>query len=117
MAEAPAPKVPPQVLALLKAGNKVEALKLLRETAPPGLTQAFIAALENKAKREKGASKPASPAATRIAHARRAPPVARDPRRPGLSPGEVPPGDASGFGWLILLTLGSLAIAWGLWGP
>lgn len=106
MSSTPRPNLPPQVLEALRHGRKVEAIKLLRESGKLGLAEAkaLIDRLEDKGA---AAAKAASARATTI----KSPPhVLPDPRRPGLSPGEVPRGGA-GFGWVVLMAVGILVIA------
>ena len=90
MADARFPNLPPQVVEALKRGDKAAAMKLMKELA--------------------GKAKPAKAAgAAKVFKHHHAPPVLHDPRRPGLSPGEVPRTGA-GFGWLLLVAIAILAI-------
>ncbi|HUP96346.1 MAG TPA: hypothetical protein VM073_00310 [Usitatibacter sp.] len=85
------PTIPPNVLEALKRGDKVEAMKLLRQAAKSPAAKAAVRQL-------------AGATATTFKHAHH-----HDPRRPGLSPGEVPRGEG-GFGWIILLAVGIVTI-------
>ena len=102
------PILPPKVLEALRSGNKIEAIKLLREGGQLGIAEAkaMIDRLEGKggaAKATLARAKAATVGAVKT-HS-----VPHDPRRPGLSPGEVPHG-GSGFGWLALMVVGLLVI-------
>src|SRR5689334_18256438 len=104
MANPQRPQIPPEVLAALKQGNKIEAIRLLRERTNLGLaeTKALVDMLD-KAKGVIGTAQaianvvqPAKASAARSV-ARPVGPVKMRPaatphlpRRPGLSPGEEP---------------------------
>jgi tripartite-type tricarboxylate transporter receptor subunit TctC len=99
------PILPPQVLEALKSGNKIEAIKLLREGGQLGIAEAkaMLDRLEGKAAAKAKSVKPVKMVAKAHVHQH------YDPRRPGLSPGEVPRSGA-GFGWLVLLVAGLFII-------
>ena len=106
------PSFPPEVLAALKRGNKIEAVKLLRQAAKVGLAEAKSAVdgLERaRASVPPKAAAPRSPASTHAYQSKAAEPHLL--RRPGLSPGEVPR-ESSGAGWIILLLGGVLLASW-----
>ena len=83
--------LPPVVLEALRRGDKVVAIKLLREMTKLGLAEAkgMVDALEAHEK-AKGMAKPPVPASERdgMPHAHSAP--RSRPREDDLSPGEVP---------------------------
>ena len=105
------PQLPPQVLRALQSGNKLEAIKLLREAAKLGLAEAksIVEAGERAGAGTKTQAERASAAAARGSQALKPHPMAAPPhlaRRPGLSPGEVPDGGGSGFAWIVLVFAG-----------
>ena len=91
MADARFPNLPPQVLEALKRGDKDAAMKLMKELAKKGKPAQAVAHAAKVFKHH---------------HPQH---VVHDPRRPGLSPGEVPRTGA-GFGWLLLVAIAILAI-------
>ena len=96
--------VPPEVVDALRRGNKIEAVKRLREASGIGLAEAkgLIDRLEGGAH----AGQSAHPTPTTLHHAH---PV--QPEQSGLSPGEVPRGKEGTFAIVILVA----AAAAGLW--
>ena len=104
------PHIPPGVLEALKKGNKIEAIRLMRESTKLGLaeTQVMVEMLE-KAKGVAGAAR--SIAAPVKMHARAQPQPHVYTRRPGLSPGEVPREASGALGVVVLLAIG-LAVAY-----
>jgi hypothetical protein len=129
MANPQRPQIPPGVLEALKQGNKIEAIRLLREGTKMGLAeskamvemldkmkgvagtaQAIANVLQGKA--SAAAARPAAsqPVAPVRMHAH---PQANLPlRRPGLSPGEVPRESSGAWGIVALVAIG-LALAYG----
>ena len=102
------PAFPPAVLEALKRGNKIEAIKLLRQVTKMGLaeTKALVDAIDA----QKTAGGPGAPA--RAGN----PPQSMHLRIPathhyvphsksGLSPGEVPHSGGQ-FGWVFVLLIG-----------
>lgn len=129
MASNSRPQFPPEVLAALKQGNKMEAIKLLRERTNLGVTEAkALVDMLDKAKGVIGtaqaiasAVQPAKAAVAKAAAARSvarpAGPVKMRPaasphlaRRPGLSPGEEPRDGSGAWGIVVLIAVG-LAVA------
>ena len=123
MANPPRPQFPPGVLEALKAGNKIEAIRLLRDATKMGLTEAkamvemldkakgMIGVAQAVANVAQGArpatiAKPVKPVKMRAA-----PAPAFPARRPGLSPGEVPRESSSAWGIVVLVLIG-LAVAY-----
>jgi len=123
------PQLPPGVIEALKAGNKIEAIRLLRESTKMGLTEAKAAVeMLDKMKGMVGAAqaiakvaqavKPATMTSNASSvtnnarpvkmHAKPAPQMPM--RRPGMSPGEVPRESSGALGIAILVIVG-LAIA------
>jgi hypothetical protein len=96
--------VPPDVVDALRRGNKIEAIKRLREASGLGLAEAkgVLDRLEGGAH----AGQSAHPTPTTFHHAH---PV--QPGQSGLSPGEVPRGKEGAFAIGILI---AAAVA-GLW--
>ena len=84
--------LPPEVVAALKAGNRIEAMRLLRERMGVGLAEARMHVQAH----ESPAASPADVGNDRMrarAPARAAPARMKPPgyvKRDGLSPGEVP---------------------------
>jgi hypothetical protein len=80
--------LPPEVVDALRRGNKIEAIKLLREAIGVGLAEAKGLVDHHEAG---GGARPAGkPAAARPAAARPVHAPTPAPRRDGLSPGEEP---------------------------
>jgi hypothetical protein len=107
------PNFPPQVLEALKRGNKIEAIKLLKEAARVGIAEAkqVVDALESNTNPPTRPANPPKGIARKKHHA----PGASNPylaRRPGLSPGEVPH-DGSGMWWVVLV-IGGLLLAYAI---
>ena len=113
MAQNPPPTFPPAVLEALKRGNKIEAIKLLRQVTKMGLaeTKALVDAIEAQRTvggpgapaRTTSGSTPASislrhPAAHYVPHS-----------KSGLSPGEVPRSGGQ-FGWALVLMIAVAAV-------
>lgn len=92
------PSFPPGVLEALKRGDKIEAIKLLRQATRMGLaeTKALVDAMEAQKPKVK-AKVSANAPSIRIHH--HAPSHYIPHSRSGLSPGEVPRTGGS-FGWL-----------------
>lgn len=91
--------LPPDVVEALRKGNKIEAIKRLREATKLGLAEAkgMVEQLEQ-----------AKPSAPRAPHHN--PPIAH---RPGnLSPGEVPRSSGGGVAVAILLALAAFFAWW-----
>jgi len=109
MAAPQRPTIPPQVLQALQSGNKIEAIKLLRQAASMGLAEAknMVDALD--AAKARTAADTARQGATSPrglpAHHKPAPVNPYLARRPGLSPGEMPRTGAD-FGWVMVLLAG-----------
>jgi hypothetical protein len=97
-----------EALRALKAGNHVEAIRLVREATGTGLAEAktIVAALE------KGVPKAAARAARQsLANAVRPSPASPELRSgPGLAPGEVPHVGGQGK-WLVLFAVAVVLIA------
>jgi len=131
MANPQRPQIPPGVLEALKAGNKVEAIRLMREGTKLGLAEAK--ALVEMLDKVKGVAGPAQAIANvlqgkAMAAAQSRPAVSKPDgpvrmhahpqahlnlplRRPGLSPGEVPRDGSGAWGIVVLVAIG-LAIAY-----
>src|SRR5437868_2709931 len=109
------PQIPPGVLEALKAGNKIEAIRLMRESTKMGLaeTKAMVEMLD----KVKGIAGPAQAIANvlqgKVAAAQARPTVSKPvgtvkmhahapvnvpTRRPGLGPGEVPRESSGAWG-------------------
>lgn len=111
------PTFPPAVLEALKRGNKIEAIKLLRQVTKMGLaeTKALVDAIES----QRTAGGPGAPNRTTSASAGAAQPSIRIRQHPthhyvphsksGLSPGEVPRTGAS-LGWLWVVLVVAAAV-------
>lgn len=108
--------LPPEVVNALSRGNLVEAIKLLRKTHPHmGLAEAkalldAVANLAPKPPPHAPAGKASHAGGLQASHAS-APKhdVVHIPRRPGLSPGEVPR-SSSAAGGMALLVVAVLAV-------
>jgi len=111
------PTFPPAVLEALKRGNKIEAIKLLRQVTKMGLaeTKALVDAIEA----QRTAGGPGAPNRTTSASA--AQPSIRIRQHPthhyvphsksGLSPGEVPrTGDSLGWLWVVLVVAAAVVM-------
>lgn len=124
MANAQRPQLPPGVIEALKQGNKIEAIRILRESTKMGLTEAKAAvemldkmkgvvgaaqAIANVAQSVKptASSNTASVTKNVRMHAKAAPAPLR---RPGMSPGEVPREGSGALGIAIVVIVG-LALA------
>ena len=114
------PPFPPAVLEALRKGNKLEAIKLLRQASKTGLVEAK--ALVDAVQGAKAAGGPAAGARAAAPHARspsvgaaaRATPGPPVPgyvphSESGLSPGEVPRAGAH-FWWALVLVLGAVVV-------
>ena len=100
--------LPPQAVDALRRGNKIEAIKLLRQASGLGLAEAkgIIDRLDT------GAHASAKPvAAAMTAHPARPAHPLQSGQTTGLSPGEVPRGAGGAFGTVILVA----AAAAGIW--
>src|SRR5437867_4473328 len=98
--------LPPDVVDALRKGNKIEAIKRLREATKIGLAEAkgVIDALEAAQKGQSPPSAPAAPHAPRGMQVSHAPHVPRHTGRPtGLSPGEVPRTSSGAMAAVIVL--------------
>jgi hypothetical protein len=105
--------LPPEVVEALRRGNPVEAIQLLRKSNPRmGLSEAKALLDEVR----KLAPKPNHPAATKPSHAgglqvseaaaaKHAAAPIHNPRRPGLSPGEVPSSSSAAAGMLLFAAI------------
>ena len=128
MANPQRPQIPPGVLEALKQGNKVEAIRLMRESTKLGLTESkALVDMLDKAKgvigtaqavakmaqavRPVSTAKPVGPVTMRPAVA----PLHVPLRRPGLSPGEVPRESSGAWGIVVLVAVG-LGMAYALVG-
>src|SRR5260221_2686443 len=96
--------LPPNVVEALRRGDKIEAIKLLREVTRVGLAEAKTAIDRHGAS---GAAPPKQPAQT--GHGMHSTPHTWRPG--GLSPGEVPRSSSGPAGIAILLAVAVLA-AW-----
>ena len=103
----PSKVLPPPVIEALRAGNKIEAIKRLREVSGIGLgeAKALIDAVEHHARAAAKQGKQAASAAATMHAKHTGHPHAKHPNplimhRPGLSPGEEP--RVGGHGWWIL---------------
>ena len=110
------PAFPPAVLEALKKGNKIEAIKLLREASQTGLAEAKVAIEAVQAMRAEGKkqvhAEPVEGRPLRTAKHHH-PTVTTMPgyvphSKSGLSPGEVPRGGGE-FGWIVV-AVAALAI-------
>jgi len=100
--------LPPEVIAALKRGNKIEAIKLLRAAMALGLAEAK--AVVDAHDRMSGDSAPKAKAAPMSAAGKHTSAYIRA-RDDHLSPGEVPRSSASPFG--IAIAIGAvIAAAW-----
>jgi hypothetical protein len=123
MANPQRPQIPPGVLEALKAGNKAEAIRLVREGTRlgpaetkamvdmldkvkgiAGPAQAIANALQGKAAAAQ--ARPVNPRPAGPVGMRAHPQVHLPTRRPGLSPGEVPREGSGAWGILALLAIG-----------
>jgi hypothetical protein len=108
--------LPPNVVEALQKGNKIEAIKLLRQMTKMGLAEAkSMIEMQAQAASRPAAAKPASsPAVTHSTphvppHAT-VPPVTLNGSA-GLSPGEVPRTPGGGISFLVLAVIAVIA-AW-----
>jgi len=105
----PLDSLPPKVAEALRRGDKIGAIKLLREVARVGLAEAKTAI--DAANRSSQVRKPA--AAAPSSHTPHSPPhqtrAVSPLYSPGLSPGEVPR-RSSGIGFVFLLIVAAIAI-------
>jgi hypothetical protein len=109
--------LPPDVIEALQKGNKIEAIKLLRQMTKMGLAEAK-SMIDMQAGRAPAARPPthtqanqphtpsASPHPTPQAH-----PQSPTVSAPGLSPGEVPRTPGGGMSFLVLAVIAVIA-AW-----
>lgn len=105
--------LPPQVLEALRRGNKIEAIKHLREATKLGLAEAkgVIDALEQ------GKPMPSRPSPRPAVGRPIAKPASHEHRRPrenDLSPGEVPRGGAFNPIAVVVLLVAAAFAAWWL---
>ena len=107
MAENPIASVGPAIVDALRKGNKIEAIKLLRQASGLGLAEAKVLV----ERYEKGAM---------VSSAKQASPVgARQPvisanayhPRPGLSPGQVAPSSSGPIAAVVVIALIAAAVA------
>ena len=124
----PQRQLPPGVIEALKAGNKIEAIRILRESTKMGLAEAkaavemldkmkgvvgFAQGIANVAQAAK-ATTVTSKASSVTKNVRpvkmQAKPAQVPLRRPGMSPGEVPRESSGALGIAILVIVG-LAVA------
>jgi len=124
MPTAQRPQLPPGVIEALKQGNKVEAIRILRESTRMGLTEAKAAVeMLDKMKGVVGAAQAIAnvaqsvrPAATSNTSSvsknvrMHAKPGPAPLRRPGMSPGEMPR-DGNGVVGIAILVIVGLALA------
>ena len=108
------PSFPPAVLEALRKGNKLEAIKLLREASKTGLVEAkaLVDAMQGaKAARAKAATPPRPPSVGVAARPAPGPPIPGyvPHSKSGLSPGEVPRAGGN-FGWVLVLVVGAVVI-------
>ena len=110
------PAFPPAVLEALKKGNKLEAIKLLREASKTGLAEAkaMVEAVQAVRAGDKPAARPAPVEGRRPVGAtavRHVPPMPGyvPHSKSGLSPGEVPRGGGE-LGWIVVAVVGLVAI-------
>ena len=104
-------KLPPAVIEALRSGNKIQAIKLLRETLG-GLGLAEAKGILDHLEKGEAAPAPAKPGpkpAVRIVKTVHADPTA--PSRDGLSPGEEPRSNSNPISVIGLIVLAML----GLW--
>lgn len=113
MAQTNHPSFPPAVVEALARGNKIEAIKLLRQFTKMGLaeTKALVDAIDA----QKTAGGPGAPARStgpvgaasiKLQHPN---PQYVPHSRSGLSPGEVP-STGSQFGWVIVLLVAAAIV-------
>jgi hypothetical protein len=124
MPTAQRPQLPPGVIEALKQGNKIEAIRILRESTKMGLTEAKAAVeMLDKMKGVVGAAQAIAnvaqsvrPAATSNTSSvsknvrMHAKPGPAPLRRPGMSPGEMPR-DGNGVVGIAILVIVGLALA------
>ena len=125
MANPQRPQLPPGVLEALKQGNKIEAIRILRESTKMGLTEAKAAVeMLDKMKGVVGAAQAIANVAQAVKPATvtqktssvtrnvrmQAKPAPMPLRRPGMSPGEVPREGSGALGIAIVVIVG-LALA------
>ena len=93
------PSFPPAVLEALRKGNKLEAIKLLRQASKAGLAEAksMVKAPTHRASVGAHAVTPARPIPGYIPHS-----------HSGLSPGEVPRGGGQA-GWIFVVVAALIA--------
>lgn len=107
----PQRQLPPGVIEALKAGNKIEAIRILRDSTKMGLAEAKAAVeMLDKMKGVVGAAQAIAKASSVTKNVR---PVKMQPkpsatplRRPGMSPGEVPRESSGALGIAILVIVG-----------
>jgi len=100
------PAIPPEVVAALKAGNKLEAIRLMREAAAKGglgEAKGMLDALQGL----KNVAAKAQPARDVVRHQHETVNAYR--ARPGLSPGEESRAGGSPW-WLLLAPIGVIVI-------
>jgi hypothetical protein len=115
MSQPPRPTLPPAVLEAWRRGDKIGAIKLLRQSTQLGIAEAkTILDAMQRANAEVGEGRP-PPAPHGTPHGPHRPvphPVYRS--RPGLSPGQVPSRSGGGIGWMLLLVVGMVAVWYAL---
>ena len=94
------PTFPPAVLEALRKGNKLEAIKLLRQASKTGLVEAKAAVTPARSAYVGAATSatPVPPVPGYVPHS-----------ESGLSPGEVPRAGAH-FWWVLVLVLGVVVV-------
>ena len=115
MATAQRPQFPPGVIEALKQGNKIEAIRILRESTKMGLTEAKAAVeMLDKMKGVVGVAQAIANVAQSSSVSKNvrmhAKPGPAPLRRPGMSPGEMPR-DGNGVVGIAILVIVGLALA------
>jgi len=116
MATAQRPQFPPGVIEALKQGNKIEAIRILRESTKMGLTEAKAAVeMLDKMKGVVGVAQAIANVASNTSSVSKnvrmhAKPGPAPLRRPGMSPGEMPR-DGNGVVGIAILVIVGLALA------
>jgi len=100
--------IPPQVLEALKRGNKIEAIKLLRQATGVGLAEAKGAIDSHESAHGGRAAMPGSehPSAAQRPHVKVTIPV----QHSDLGPGEVPRTSGNAIAFLVLVIAAAIAL-------